>query len=311
MNKKEGWIQRLKAGLRQSSDRLRTPLVNLLKKSKLTPEVLEQMEEIFLQADLGVSLATELTEKLAKQRFDPEKGPEEILNFLAGEVEARLLPFEKPLVPDLQKKPWVCLLVGVNGSGKTTTAGKLAAQWRREGFSVRLVAGDTFRAAATQQLEVWAERAGVPLHKAETGCDSAGLVFSAFQEAEKQKEDILLVDTAGRLQNKGPLMEELSKMVRVLQKKDPSAPHSCILVLEASVGQNALNQVALFQKAAPLSGLIVTKLDGTAKGGIVLDLTHRFPFPLQAIGVGETIEDLQSFRASHFASALFRDGSSL
>lgn len=304
MNQTSGWITRLRQGLAKSSDRLRTPLVALFKRPKIDAATLEALEEILLQSDMGVRIASELTERFSKEHWKEGVEGARVLEFLGHEITQRLQPFEAGLSPDLSHTPWVCLLVGVNGSGKTTTAGKLAAQWTRQNLKVGLVAGDTFRAAATEQLEVWSTRSGAHFYAGAYGRDSASLAFESFQDAQKKGVDVLLIDTAGRLHNKAHLMDELSKMVRVLRKQDPALPHATLLVLDATTGQNAISQVELFQKAAPLSGLILTKLDGSAKGGILLDLTQQFSLPIQGIGVGEHIEDLQPFSAAAFSQAL-------
>ncbi len=300
-----GWFKRLKQGLKKSSQALGTQVVSLLKHRKVDATTLEALEELLLQADLGVSVSTRLVERVRQQRFPTPFDPEKVQTFLANEMKQLLQPCEKPLIPEKKLgKPWVCLMVGVNGSGKTTTLGKLAALWKAQGYTLRLVAGDTFRAAAVEQLAVWASRSNVPLQQGKQGADSAGLLFEAYQAACQNQEDILLVDTAGRLQNKAHLMEELSKIVRVLKKHDPEAPHSCVLVLDGTVGQNAFSQVELFKKTVALTGLIMTKLDGTAKGGVLVGLAEAFRLPFHAIGLGEGIEDLQPFRADSFASLL-------
>ncbi len=298
------WFQRLKSGLRQSSGRLQQPLKTLLKNTKLTPEILEAMEEILIQSDAGVTFSLEVTQKISKMRFDSENMYKQVSAFLANLIEEKLLPFQGNLIPSPQKKPWVVLLVGVNGSGKTTTTGKLACHWRAAGLKVGIVACDTFRAAAVQQLQIWAERANAPFYKAPPGRDSAALAFESFQKARQENLDVLLIDTAGRLQNKSHLMDELTKIVRTLNKQDATLPHSCLLVLDATTGQNAMSQARLFSQAVPLSGFIVTKLDGTAKGGILLNLTEEFRLPIPLVGVGEDVDDLQPFNAHDFAQAL-------
>ena len=305
MSGASGWMSRLKEGLRRSSDRLRTPLVGLFKKTSLSAETFETLEEILLQSDMGVAVSAELTQRVQKDRWPAgENNSEAVLHFLSQALVDRLKPFEGDLAPLPEAKPWVCVLVGVNGSGKTTTAGKLAARWGQQHKQVGLVAGDTFRAAAREQLEIWANRTSAHLYGGPPGCDSAALAFESVQDARRKGLDCLFIDTAGRLHNKTHLMEELAKLSRVLKKHDPALPHCTLLVLDATVGQNAVTQVELFQKAIPLSGLIVTKLDGSAKGGILLDLTHRFQLPLYGVGVGEGLEDLQRFDAQAFASAL-------
>lgn len=298
------WLQRLKSGLQRSSDQLTGKISTLLTHRKVDESVLQALEDILIEADLGVTLASTLTQKMAKYRFPPDVSDLDVRLFLAHEMTNILTPFTAPLLPDLTQKPWVCVMVGVNGSGKTTTLGKLAAQWVNQGLKVSAVAGDTFRAAAVEQLQVWGARARIPIKTATTGFDAAALAFQAFEEARQQKEDILLIDTAGRLHNKQHLMDELGKMIRVLQRIDPAAPHSCVLVLDGTTGQNAMTQVEVFQKMVPLTGLIVTKLDGTARGGVVVGLAEKFNFPLHAVGVGEGIEDLHPFDAAHFSRLL-------
>lgn len=304
METKTGWLHRLTSGLQRSSDQFTEKISTLLKHRKIDDMTLQALEEILIEADLGVSLASTLVQKIAKHRFPPEVSDLTLRLFLANEMAALLKPLTVPLSPDPTQKPWVCMMVGVNGSGKTTTLGKLAAQWAQQKLNVRAVAGDTFRAAAVEQLQVWGSRAGVPVQTAPAGADAAALAFQAFEEARRAQEDVLVIDTAGRLHNKHHLMEELGKMVRVLQKIDPQAPHSCVLVLDGTIGQNAVAQVEIFQKIVPLTGLIVTKLDGTARGGIVVGLAGKFRLPLHAIGVGEGLEDLRSFDADTFSHVL-------
>lgn len=294
-------FKRLKEGLRKSTARFGAPLVDLLTKEKLTPEDVETLEDLLIQADLGVPLALELTRILSQKRFHSEESP---LDFLSDVLTDRLKAYEVPLVPEGSARPWVMVLLGVNGSGKTTTAGKLAAHWAGQGKRVGLVAGDTFRAAATAQLQVWADRAGAHLYQGSPGADSAALAFDALKDAKAQALDLLIIDTAGRLQNKAPLMAELSKIIRVLGREDPSVPQSCLLVLDATTGQNALSQAKVFGEAVPLTGVIVTKLDGTAKGGILFDVADTLGKPIPWIGVGEALEDLQPFEARPFACAL-------
>ena len=263
---------------------------------------LEELEELLIAADMGPALAARLTASIAKDRFDKEITPDEVKEALAAEIEKILAPAEAPLI--INAKPFVILVAGVNGAGKTTTIGKLARNFSREGKSVMLAAGDTFRAAAVQQLQTWAERAGSPIVTKEEGADPAALAFEAVERAINENIDVLIIDTAGRLQNKAGLMAELEKVVRVMRKKLPEAPHAAFLVLDATVGQNALSQTELFKQAIPITGLIVTKLDGTAKGGVLAALVERFALPVHAIGLGEGVEDLRPFRAADFAKAL-------
>ena len=275
----------------------------VVKKRVLDDAMLESLEELLITADMGVETALKLSARVAEGRFGKRVSTDEIKQALAGEIAAILEPVARPL-PLYAKRPQVVLVVGVNGSGKTTTIGKLAAQLKGAGKSVVIAAGDTFRAAAVEQLQIWGERAGVPVMTAPQGSDPASLAFEAMTKAEADGDDILLIDTAGRLQNRADLMEELAKIVRVIRKKDPEAPHNTVLVLDATTGQNALMQVEIFQKIADVSGLVMTKLDGTAKGGILVALADRFALPIHAIGVGEQIDDLAPFDPDDFARAL-------
>jgi fused signal recognition particle receptor len=269
----------------------------------LDDDMLEQLEELLITSDMGVETATRVTANIAEGRFGKKLSSAEIKGLLAAEVARIMENVAKPL-PIYAKKPQVVLVVGVNGSGKTTTIGKLASQFRAAGKSVVIAAGDTFRAAAVEQLQVWGERAGVPVLTAPEGSDPASLAFDAMARAEADGADLLLIDTAGRLQNRSDLMEELAKIVRVIRKKDETAPHNTLLVLDATTGQNALNQVSTFGELADVSGLVMTKLDGTAKGGVLVALADRFGLPIHAIGVGEQIDDLQAFDPEDFAKAL-------
>ncbi|WP_341234259.1 signal recognition particle-docking protein FtsY [uncultured Sulfitobacter sp.] len=269
----------------------------------LDDEMLEQLEELLISTDMGVDTALRVTANMAEGRFGKRLSVEEIKRLLAAEVARIMEPIAKPL-PLYAKTPQVVLVVGVNGSGKTTTIGKLASQFKAAGKNVVIAAGDTFRAAAVEQLQVWGDRAGVPVLTAAQGSDPASLAFDAMGQAERDGADLLLIDTAGRLQNRGDLMEELAKIVRVIRKKDPSAPHNTLLVLDATTGQNALNQVKVFQEISDVSGLVMTKLDGTAKGGVLVALADKFGLPIHAIGVGEQIDDLQPFDPQEFADAL-------
>jgi fused signal recognition particle receptor len=269
----------------------------------LDDDMLEQLEELLISSDMGVDTAARITANLAEGRFGKKLSTADIKIALAQEIVRVMEPVARPL-PIYEKTPQVILVVGVNGSGKTTTIGKLASQFKKAGKSVMIAAGDTFRAAAVEQLKVWGDRAGVPVLTAPQGSDPASLAFEAMTQAEAEGADLLMIDTAGRLQNRTDLMEELAKIVRVIRKKDPSAPHNTILVLDATTGQNTLNQVDVFQKLADVSGLIMTKLDGTAKGGVLVSLADRFALPIHAIGVGEQIDDLDAFDPQDFANAL-------
>jgi fused signal recognition particle receptor len=269
----------------------------------LDDAMLESLEELLIQSDMGVETSLKLAANIAEGRFGRRVGATEIRELLAGEVAAILEPVARPM-PIYPKRPQVVLVVGVNGSGKTTTIGKLARLWREEGKRVLLAAGDTFRAAAVEQLQIWGERAGVPVMTAPQGSDPASLAFDAMARAEAEGADLLLVDTAGRLQNRDDLMAELAKIVRVIRKRDPDAPHNTLLVLDATTGQNALAQVEIFRRIAEVTGLVMTKLDGTAKGGVLVALADRFGLPIHAIGVGESIDDLAPFDPEEFARAL-------
>ncbi|WP_199261502.1 signal recognition particle-docking protein FtsY [Paracoccus binzhouensis] len=270
---------------------------------ELDDEMLEELEEMLIQADMGVETALRVTANIAEGRMGRRISATELKELLAAEIARIMAPVARPL-PIYPKRPQVVLVVGVNGSGKTTTIGKLASQFKAAGKNVVIAAGDTFRAAAVEQLQVWGSRAGVPVMTAPEGSDPASLAFDAMTRAEAEGADLLMIDTAGRLQNRQDLMEELAKIVRVIRKKDPSAPHNTLLVLDATTGQNALSQVEIFQKLADVSGLVMTKLDGTARGGVLVALADRFGLPIHAIGVGEQIDDLDAFDANDFARAL-------
>ncbi|MFA5120837.1 signal recognition particle-docking protein FtsY [Zavarzinia sp.] len=302
--KKSGWLSRLKAGLSRSSSSLGQSITGLFKKRKLDDETLDELEEALIRADLGVDVAVAVREALAKGRFGKEISDEEVKSVLAEEVSKVLKFSEKPLVIDAARKPHVILMVGVNGTGKTTTIGKLASRFKAQGLKVMLAAGDTFRAAAIEQLAVWGERSGVPVVTRPAGSDAAGLAFDALEQAKREGYDVLLIDTAGRLQNKEGLMAELTKILRVLKKLDETAPHDTILVLDATTGQNAVNQVDVFERVAKISGVIMTKLDGTARGGVLVAIAKKYWMPIHAIGVGEGIDDFQDFDADAFARAL-------
>jgi fused signal recognition particle receptor len=301
---KLGWFQRLKAGLTKTSAKLSQDIAGIFTKRRLDAESLQELEDLLIQADLGVETASRITSALAKGRFDKEIATEEVRKVLAEEVERALAPVAKPLRIEGDHKPHVILVTGVNGTGKTTTIGKLAHRLAAEGRTVTLAAGDTFRAAAVEQLKIWGARAGAEVVARETGADAAGLAFDALKLAREKKSDVLLIDTAGRLQNKQALMDELEKVIRVLRKLDPNAPHQVLLVLDATTGQNALNQVEIFKDKAGVTGLVMTKLDGTARGGILVAISAKFGLPVHAIGIGEGVEDLAAFDAGEFARAI-------
>ncbi|WP_417795168.1 signal recognition particle-docking protein FtsY [Terasakiella pusilla] len=304
MTEKKGWLARLKAGLSKSSSKLTNGIGDLFTKRKLDDEALEELEDLLITSDMGVATAAKIVQGIAKSRFGKDISTEELKAALADEITPILEPVTKPLDVATGRKPHVVLVCGVNGSGKTTTIGKLSKIYSDQGLKVMLAAGDTFRAAAVEQLKVWGERTNVPVIAKETGADAAALAFDAVSTAKAQGVDVLLIDTAGRLQNKAHLMDELEKVVRVIKKVDETAPHDTVLVLDSTVGQNAHSQVETFDKIVNVTGLIVTKLDGTAKGGVTVSLAEKFGKPVHAIGVGEAAEDLRPFEARAFANAL-------
>jgi len=301
---KKGWLSRLREGLSKSTKKVAESITGLFTKKKLDQQTLDDLEDVLIQADLGVAVASRLVAKLGKERFGKEVTDEEVRAAFADDIAEILQPVAVPLTIDAARKPHVVLVVGVNGSGKTTTIAKLAGLYKGEGRSVMLAAGDTFRAAAVEQLKVWGDRAGVPVVSKQTGADAAGLAYEALERARAEKTDVLLIDTAGRLHNKTNLMEELAKIVRVIRKLDPEAPHSCLLVLDATTGQNAHAQVETFKTMSPVDALVLTKLDGSAKGGVLVALAEKFKLPVVAIGVGEGIDDLRPFEARAFARGL-------
>ncbi|MBC8129533.1 MAG: signal recognition particle-docking protein FtsY, partial [Rhizobiaceae bacterium] len=298
------FFERLREGLARSSDQLSGSITALFTKRRLDDETLQDFEDVLLQADLGVETALRITNRLSEGRFGKEITGDQVKTILADEVEATLRPVALPLELDLDKKPHVILVVGVNGTGKTTTIGKLAAKLTRGGLKVTLCAGDTFRAAAVEQLRIWGERTGSEVVAKATGADAAGLAFEAYDRAVENGSDVLIIDTAGRLQNKTELMAELEKIVRVLQKREPDAPHTVLQTLDATTGQNALSQVEIFRNVAGVNGLVMTKLDGTARGGILVAIAAKFRLPVYFIGVGEGIDDLEPFKARDFALAI-------
>jgi fused signal recognition particle receptor len=301
---KQGMFARLKAGLSRTAQQLSGGLTGVFTKQRLDADTIRDLEDALIRADIGTNLARELAADVAKDRYDTDISETELRMLLSQAIAKVLASAAKPFSVDRARKPFVVLVAGVNGTGKTTTIGKLAAKLSGDGFKVWLAAGDTFRAAAIDQLKVWGERANAPVIARAPGADAAGLAFDALTQARNENADILLIDTAGRMQNKSGLMSELQKIARVLKKQDEFAPHAAILVLDATTGQNAISQVEAFQEAVPLTGLIMTKLDGTAKGGILVALAHRFKIPIHFIGVGESLGDLQSFDATAFSRAL-------
>lgn len=301
---KKGWFGRLKAGLTKTSARISEGITGIFTRAKLDATTLEDFEDLLLQADLGVETSTKIIDRISQGRYEKGIEPDEVRRILAEEVANVLTPVAKELEINPALKPHVILMVGVNGTGKTTTIGKLAAKFRSEGKKVMVAAGDTFRAAAIDQLKVWGERTGATVIARDVGADAAGVAYDALKQAKAEQYDVVLIDTAGRLQNKQALMEELEKVVRVIGKFDAGAPHDCLLVLDATTGQNALQQVEVFKDRAAVSGLIMTKLDGTARGGILVAISARHQLPVFAVGVGEGVEDMQPFDAGEFAKAI-------
>lgn len=302
--KPRSWFARVRSGLARSSRGLSEGISGIFTKRRLDESMLSDLEDLLITTDLGVETAREVTMALRRDRFDKEISAEEVRAALAAEVTKVLAPVAIPLDVTGGGPPFVILVVGVNGTGKTTTIGKLAAQIKADGKSVMLAAGDTFRAAAIEQLSIWADRAGVPIVTTKEAGDPAGLAFDAIEKARAENIDVLMIDTAGRLQNKTDLMDELAKIRRVIAKLDDTAPHATLLVLDATTGQNAINQVEVFQKVANVTGLVMTKLDGTARGGILVSVARKFGLPVHAIGVGEGIDDLRPFDPEAFAAAL-------
>jgi fused signal recognition particle receptor len=301
---KKSWWRRLSGGLKRTSASIGDAIVGLVSKRKLDATAIEELEDVLIRADLGVDAAAKISAAVGEGRYDKAIAPEEVRAILAAEVEKLLTPVAKPLVVDSAAKPFVILVIGVNGSGKTTTIGKLSARLAGDGYKVMLAAGDTFRAAAIDQLKIWGERSSSPVIARAPGADAAGLAFEALTDARARKVDVLIVDTAGRLQNRAELMGELEKIVRVMKKIDPAAPHAVLLVLDATIGQNALSQVQQFSRIAGVTGLVMTKLDGTARGGILVAIATKFQLPVHFIGIGEGIDDLAPFAARDFARAI-------
>ena len=302
--RKRNWLRRLHEGLSRSSTNIGRGIGDIFSRRKLDDAALDDLEDVLIQADLGLTAASRIRDAIARGRYDKGIDPEEVKAILADEVERALAPVALPLEINPAKRPFVILIVGVNGSGKTTTIGKLAAKFRSDGLTVMLAAGDTFRAAAVEQLRVWARRTGSDFVEREQGADAAGLAFDALTDARQDGVDVVLMDTAGRLQNRVELMGELEKIIRVMKKVDPAAPHAALLVLDATVGQNALSQVEIFGRTAGVTGLVMTKLDGTARGGILIAIADKFDLPVHFVGVGEGVDDLEPFTAREFAEAI-------
>ncbi len=301
---KKGWFKRLTSGLSRSSSALKNNIAAIFTKKKLDDDTLQDLEDVLIQSDLGMETALRITDTLSSGRYGRDVTTAQVQQIMADEIARVLEPVAKPLELDLAHKPHVILVVGVNGTGKTTTIGKLAAKLREGGLDVMLAAGDTFRAAAIEQLKIWGERTGSPVVSSKLGADAAGLAFDAWKQAKDKGSDVLIIDTAGRLQNKTELMAELEKIVRVLGKHDPEAPHTVLQTLDATTGQNALSQVEIFRNVAGVNGLVMTKLDGTARGGILVAISARHKLPVYFIGIGEGVEDLEPFEAKDFAAAI-------
>jgi len=301
---RRGWFARLRAGLSKSSSALTEGINQIFTRRRLDADALDELEELLIASDMGPGVAEEVVETLRRTRFNQEVSPEEVRTALAAEVARLVEPVAKPLRCNSAAKPHVILVVGVNGSGKTTTIGKLARQYRDEGRRVVLAAGDTFRAAAVEQLQIWGRRTSSRVITRPHGSDAAGLAYDALMEAKNESADVLLIDTAGRLQNKADLMAELQKLVRSVKKLDPAAPHSVLLVLDATIGQNAHAQAEIFRQVVGVTGIVMTKLDGTAKGGVLVSLAEKYGIPIHLIGIGEGPEDLRPFEAYAFARGL-------
>lgn len=296
--------EKLGLGLKKSSDKITQGINDIFTKKKLDTATLEELEELLLTADIGVAATNEIIKNFSSKKQDKEISDEEVRKLLADEIAAILQVSQKEFVIDNNKKPFVILMIGVNGAGKTTTIGKLAAKYKAKGKQISVIAADTFRAAAVEQLKIWADRSDIRLFSGPDGCDSAGLCYDGINQAIKQKDDIVFIDTAGRLQNKANLMEELKKIVRVIQKIIPDAPHQTLLTIDATTGQNALGQIQTFKEIIGINGLIITKLDGSSRGGIVVAAAKNFMLPIYYIGVGEQIDDLDAFNASDYAKQL-------
>lgn len=299
-----GWLAKLGLGLKKSSQKISGGISDIFTKKRIDAETLAELEDLLISADMGVKASAKIAAAFGKKRFDKELDEKDIRRELAAEIEKILKPWEKSLIIGAEKKPFVVLMVGVNGAGKTTTIGKLTSKLSAQGKKVSMIAGDTFRAAAVEQLQVWGKRCGVRVFAKETGADAASVAYEGLQEAVKCGDDVVFIDTAGRLQNKAGLMEELKKVVRVIKKILPEAPHATLLTIDATTGQNALAQVQAFKEIIEVSGLIVTKLDGSAKGGILTAISEECGTPVHFIGVGEGIDDLDEFNAADYARNL-------
>ncbi len=305
--RRKGLFSRLKERLHKSSSTIKDGITDIFAKRKLDDVTLEKLEDLLIEADLGVVTAAKICAQVGEDRYNKDVSPGEVRRILAQEIERLLAPVEAPLTLDPKHRPHIILVVGVNGTGKTTTIGKLAKRFADEGRRVVLAAADTFRASAIEQLRIWGERTGARVIEKQVGADAAGVAFEAIEKAQQDDADVLMIDTAGRLQNKSHLMAELEKVIRVIKKRDETAPHSVLLVLDATTGQNAVSQVEAFKEATGITGLVMTKLDGTARGGILVALAEKFGLPVNAIGVGENVEDLQPFNVHAFARALTGD----
>lgn len=298
------FFQKLGFGLKKTSNKISTGISDIFTKKKVDSQTLDELEELLITSDIGVKAASKIINAFGKRRLDKDISDEEIKQELAADMEQILAPCQQALKIDANKKPFVILMVGVNGAGKTTTIGKLAAKFLKESKKVSAIAGDTFRAAAVEQLQIWGERNKIRVFAGKPGCDAAGLCFDGLKEAQKQNDDIVFIDTAGRLQNKANLMEELKKVVRVIKKQIPDAPHATLLTIDATTGQNALSQVKVFKEMVDVTGLVITKLDGSSKGGILVAIAEETPTPIHYVGIGESIDDLDEFNARDFAQSL-------
>lgn len=299
-----GLFERIKQGLAKTANPIVNGINSLINHRKLDSTVLQEIEDILIMSDVGVKTASNLITALGQKKFDKEVTSEEVRAFLADQIYSQIAPYSKPLIIEKQKKPFVIMMVGVNGAGKTTTIGKMASFYKSQGLKIRFVAADTFRAAAIEQLKIWAEKTNCPIVSRPCGSDASGLVYDAIQTSIAEKDDILFIDTAGRLQNKSELMQELKKIDRTIKKLLPDAPHACLQILDATVGQNAHSQVKIFSESIKISGLILTKLDGTAKGGVLVSLTNEFKIPIHLIGIGEQLCDLQQFDPCMYAYSM-------